>query len=96
MSEMTEEQKAAMQKEQGIRNALSNENSREWVWNLLTHCGIYRNSFVNDACATAYNEGMRNVGLRLLADIERFAPGSYDLMKKEAKERNERSTKSDE
>jgi hypothetical protein len=42
---------------------------------VLAEAGVFRLSFAGESThATAFNEGQRNVGLRLLAELERAEP----------------------
>lgn len=60
---------------------------RAYVWELLTFCHVFRTSIVaGDPYGTHVQEGERNVGLKLLADVNRDAPEAYRLMVEEAKE----------
>lgn len=65
-------------------NLLSKPAGRAWVWELLSATHMFEPSFVqNDPTGTAFREGERNVGLRILADLMRVAPDSFVLMMKE-------------
>lgn len=60
----------------------------EGRWLMRWHfelCHIHATSMRVDPYQTAFNEGMRNVGLAWLSDIIRVAPDEYLLMMKEAK-----------
>ena len=58
---------------------------RAYVWELLSFCHVFRTSIVaGDPYATHVQEGERNVGLKLLADINRDAPEAYRTMVEEA------------
>lgn len=63
---------------------LSMPQGRRFIWRYLEACGVFRTSFTGDN-ATFYNEGQRNVGLRLLADVNEAAPESYALMLQESR-----------
>lgn len=52
---------------------------------LLEETGVYRSSFNHSGSVMAFNEGQRNVGLRLLSQILVHAPGSYALLLEEQK-----------
>lgn len=56
---------------------------RAWLWELLGFCGVFQSSFAPNALEMARREGQRNVGLRLLAEINRVAPDGYMQMLKE-------------
>ncbi len=59
---------------------------RLWLYELLAWCHIWQPSYVvGDSHATAFSEGQRNVGLRLLGDIMAAAPDLYVTMCKDGK-----------
>jgi len=60
---------------------------RAYTRRLLAECGVFRTSMAADPHWTAYNEGGRNVGLRLLARMTENAPELYALMEREHIER---------
>lgn len=67
-----------------IRWVLSNVKGRRVIWSILSMCRIFRESYVvKDANHTAFNEGRRDVGLRLLADIQTANPKAYSQMEDE-------------
>jgi hypothetical protein len=55
---------------------------RRVIQRLLEDTGLYRVSFTGNA-TTYFNEGMRNVGLRILADLQDFCPQLFLLMQQE-------------
>lgn len=69
-----------------LQGIMSVQHGREWIWDLLGFCRVYHQSFVQgEPDSTAFNEGRRSVGNKLLADIVRIAPETYIAMMKEAK-----------
>jgi hypothetical protein len=63
---------------------MSSKRGRRVVWRLLKNAGVYRLSYSpGDALGTAFNEGNRNQGQRLLALIQAHAASSYALMVQE-------------
>jgi hypothetical protein len=84
----TEAQAAA---EQAIRWEVSDwrwlmgsKRGRRVVWRLLTNAGVYRLSYQpGDALGTAFQEGNRNQGQRILALIMEHASEAYALMVQE-------------
>ena len=52
-----------------LKWVMSSPRGRRFVWWLLSVAGVYRLSFNNSGSVTAFNEGQRNVGLRLQAEI---------------------------
>lgn len=69
-----------------LEGILSLPQGREWIWELLGFCRVYHQSFVQgEPDSTAFNEGRRSVGNKLLGDIVRVSPAHYLTMMKEAK-----------
>lgn len=63
---------------------MSSKRGRRVVWRLLTNAGVYRLSYTQgDALQTAFNEGQRNGGQRLLALIMEHTSSDYALMVQE-------------
>ena len=85
--------KEAGQKETRVRNThyedvkwvLSSQAGRRVLHKYLMDAGILVTSFNNSGSITAFNEGQRNMGLKLLADIEEADPEMYTLMRQEYK-----------
>lgn len=67
-----------------LKWVMSNKRGRRFAWRLLDRAGIYRTSFTGNS-TTFFNEGMRNIGLMLVADIHEACPEAYALMIKENK-----------
>ena len=64
----------------GFKSLMATPEGRAYFYDLLSYTGVYRTSFDPSNAKTAFNEGIRNVGLRLIDDMNRLAPGSYMLM----------------
>ncbi len=70
--------------DEAIKAFMSLQAGRAWVWEHLSACGLYRMSArAGDAHMTYFCEGERNVGLRLLAQLQRACPELYATMTKE-------------
>lgn len=67
--------------------AMGRPEGRWYFYGLMSDCGIFRTSFAGDPYRTAYQEGIRNVGLAVLADINRHCPEQYLVMLTEAAQR---------
>lgn len=65
---------------------MSNKRGRRFMARLLERAGVWRLSFNTNALTMAFNEGTRNEGLRLLAQITAHCPDRYTEMLKESKE----------
>ena len=68
-----------------IREVLSTRRGRRFFWRYLEVCGVYKTSNA-DEHQIFFNEGMRNVGLQLLADLNEAEPEVYMVMLREAQE----------
>lgn len=69
-----------------VRQILATQVGRRFVWRYLQECGVFQSSFHPSGSQLYYNEGMRNVGLMLMADINESSPDAYQTMLKESKE----------
>jgi hypothetical protein len=69
-----------------IRHILSSPQGRRFLWRYLSACGVYKISFDHSGSITSFNEGMRNIGLKLLSDVTDASPEAYIEMMKESKE----------
>jgi hypothetical protein len=76
---------------------MGDKRGRRFVWRQLSEAGVYQLTFTGEALSSAFNEGKRNQGLKLLAQITRHCPDRLFEMQKEARtneRRNDRSTSS--
>lgn len=96
------QERAKEQSEEAIRLVLQTEQDdikwlmgskrgRRVVWRQLERCGVYRLSFNHSGSITAFNEGMRNIGLMLLAQVQELAPDQFAVMLKEQTAKQESS-----
>jgi hypothetical protein len=69
-----------------IKWLMSDKRGRRFVARLFERAGVWRLSFNTNALTMAFNEGTRNEGLRLLAQITAHCPDRYTDMLKESKE----------
>jgi hypothetical protein len=68
-----------------FKAVMATREGRRYVWWLLDQCGVFRTSFTGNS-ATFFNEGQRNVGLMLIADINAACPEQYIVMLDEARD----------
>lgn len=61
---------------------VSTEQGRRFLWDLLAFAGVYRSSFTGNS-HTFFNEGRRDVGLKVLGMINEHTPEAYVTMLKE-------------
>jgi len=76
------EELAKRQEEADTKWLMSHAEGRRIVWGLLDVAGVFRTSMTADNW-TFFNEGQRNVGLRLMARIQEHCPEMYTQMIKE-------------
>jgi len=70
-----------------VRDVMKSAAGRFWIYGELFSRHIFSTTFVpGSPDISAFKEGERNSGLRLLADIQSAAPDQYALMLKEAKD----------
>lgn len=62
---------------------MDDQRGRRIVWRQLSAAGVFTSSFNPDAMQMAFNEGRRNGGLELLAQIHALCPDHYTTMMKE-------------
>lgn len=62
---------------------------RRLVWRYLGLAGVFKLSFTGNS-ETFFNEGQRNIGLKLLADVMEAKPDAYQIMAEEAKKEEEK------
>ena len=80
------------QRQEIISGIMSVASGRAWVLDLLEICHIFSTSFQSNALQTAFAEGERNIGLRLLNDVMSACPDQYVEM---MRERNARDSTAD-
>ena len=94
MDENTPESSNAIQRQKAIKRKareeaedfkwlLSSRRGRRIVWRFLDRAGVFRLSFNTNSMTMAFNEGNRNEGLRILAQIHTLCPELYPVMVKE-------------
>jgi hypothetical protein len=82
------EEELAKQDEQDIGALLATRGGVRFFARLLAMCGVYRLSYVpGDTHATALNEGQRNIGNTILADLSKAVPDYAARLKDGMKER---------
>lgn len=63
---------------------------RKWLWDKLQACRVFLPTFDANPYQSAYNEGFRNAGLMLLADLNLLDPEVQTRMRVEAESDSER------
>ena len=72
------------QRRMGLAKIMGSPEGRAWMYDLLEFCGVFRTSFTGNS-ETFMREGQRNVGLKIMGDIEREHDQAYVQMCREAK-----------
>lgn len=66
-----------------IRAFMTNSEGRRWIWLQLSFCRVFSTDSGVDFGTMAFEKGLRNYGLKLLADVTRYAPDQYITMTRE-------------
>lgn len=82
---------ARIQQMNDLRQVMSTRSGRRVLWGLLAECGVFRTSFHTNGSIVYFNEGMRQIGLKLLADLNEADEAAYALMASEGKKEREAS-----
>lgn len=64
---------------------LASIEGRRFYWRMMIRCGIFMTSMTGNN-TTFYNEGQRNIGLIMLADMNEADPAAYLKCVTEAKQ----------
>lgn len=79
------EKRLALRDEDQIVFLMHSPVGRGFVWDQLADAGVYRTSFAAEAThSTAFAEGKREQGLKLLARVMKHAPEFFYTMTQEA------------
>ena len=81
-----EQEKTRQQKRQreieDFKWLMGTVQGRRFVWRLLEKAGVFRSTFRPDS-EMVFLEGLRNMGLLLIADIHETCPEKYHVMVRE-------------
>ncbi len=70
---------------EGLRQTMSTEAGRKWLYKVLMMCDPFRSCFNTDALVMAMRTGEVNIGLQLIAEMDAVSPDLYLQMMKECK-----------
>ncbi len=70
-----------------IRGVMSMPEGRAFFWWMLTECHVHGNSFHQNGLTMAFNEGERNIGLKIEARLAEQCPEDFARMMIEAREK---------
>lgn len=84
------ERRSRQQELRDLRGILQNQSGRRFYWRLLEVCGTFELSYLRgDTHETAFREGGRNIGNRLLSDLMEADKTLYSIMAEENTEEPE-------
>lgn len=84
---------ADIDRKNGTNYVLATVWGRKFVWDVLSTCGVLNASFNTEPLLMAFNEGKRDIGMRLLIMLETDRPGILQDMRAEDIARSERYEK---
>ena len=70
-----------------VRTAMSTTSGRKWFHTLLASCGVFTIDPVFEPNRDYFFLGIRNVGMRIFAELQTACPDLYILMENEAHDR---------
>ncbi len=85
VTEVTKAQRESEDRDRDISFIMSTERGRRWVYELIFgKCHMLANSHVpNSSESTAYNEGVRNLGIQIHNEAKQAGPVQYMKMLEE-------------
>lgn len=72
------------QRANDLRSIMSVPHGRRFLWEHIGSCGVFRSAFNSDALVMAFNEGSREIGLKLYVELLEADPKGCVLMQQEA------------
>ncbi|MFV8851556.1 hypothetical protein [Serratia fonticola] len=72
-----------------VKQVMSTEQGRRFVWGLLSQAGVFQTTFSVDTNTAMFREGNRNAGLALFNDVFGLCPDLYLTMAAEAEKDRE-------
>ena len=78
---------SALSEVEDVKWLMSSKRGRRIIYRQLANAGVFRVSFHTNALQMAFNEGGRNQGLSLLAQVTEHCPDRYAELIQEAKEK---------
>jgi len=73
-----------------LKFILDSAQGRRYIWRVLERCGVFKSSFVTSS-EIYFNEGKRDIGLKILAEIMECDPQAYLKMATNKDEKNDRT-----
>ena len=82
----TKAQLRRMRENEWLKDILSKEGGRDFIWRLLSECGPYKTTFTGEPYGTVLNEGRRQIGIWIITEIFEADPNAYIKMQEENNE----------
>ncbi len=79
-----------MDKYEDLKQVLSTYQGRSFIWELLSQARIYHTTFSENSLTSAFHEGMRQIGLQLIARIDAVDQNAYAKLRREAVRREDK------
>jgi hypothetical protein len=83
-AQATREAQKRKQEIEDFKWLVAHKQGRRILWRLLSMSGVFRTSMTGNS-NTFFNEGRRDIGLQLLAEVNEHSLDAYVLMLKESK-----------
>jgi len=82
--EARKEQERLEKRKQGdLKKILSMPEGRRFIWEELSDCGIFRGSFNPNNSVMSFQEGQRDIGIKLLERVNAADRGAFSRMQSE-------------
>lgn len=79
-----QQKKDLITRENVIRTLMGHHDGRRFLWLQLEEANVFAQTFIpGQPDTTAFAEGRRSLGLRLLADVTKWTPADYMRMTQE-------------
>ncbi len=85
----TKAERRQLRSDESFRKILRMYEGRELLWGILEQAGVYNTTFNESAALSAFQEGMRQIGLQLIAKIDHVDQNAYATMRREWLKRKE-------
>lgn len=77
-----ESERAGREAAKDLKDVMSTASGRRVIWSVIDTCGLFRAAYTGGD-GTIFNEGMRNVALKLVAQLRAACPSEYLTMLEE-------------
>lgn len=67
-----------------LRHVLKDAEGRRFIWRLLSWALLFKVGFVDNPHKLYFNEGARELGMKIFHEVLNAKPGAYELMQREA------------